>query len=218
MDFERLINFLPQRLQQPLPREIAWQPMIPPSYDQNRYRQYDVSNARKAAVMALFYPDNDLAATNNGGRTAKLVYIKRTEDQYVHSGQIGFPGGRFEPTDTDLFATALRETHEEIDVKPNQITVIGSLSEIYIQPSNSLVLPVVGFASEAPNFLPNSKEVAQIIETDLNWLQNPANLQKKQMYRSSKDTAIEVPFYNLHGHTLWGATALMTAELLYLLR
>ena len=90
MDFERLINFLPQRLQQPLPREIAWQPMIPPSYDQNRYRQYDVSNARKAAVMALFYPDNDLAATNNGGRTAKLVYIKRTEDQYVHSGQIGF--------------------------------------------------------------------------------------------------------------------------------
>jgi len=110
---------------------------------------------------------------------------------------------------------------EELLSKPTQTEKSAVNSSNVIEESKSRfdfykILP--GIDEPNAGSLSNSKEVAQIIETDLNWLQNPANLQKKQMYRSSKDTAIEVPFYNLHGHTLWGATALMTAELLYLLR
>ena len=114
------------------------------------------ANAKLAAVMALFYP-------NKQGET-HLVFIVRKSSPGVHSGQIGFPGGKPESGDVDLKATAVRETWEEIGVSSQSIHVLCPLTEVYIPPSNFNVFPFVGMSTSTPNFKRQPSEVESIIE------------------------------------------------------
>ena len=101
-------------------------------------------NPRKAAVMALFYPDFE--------QVTHLLLILRKTYEGVHSNQIGFPGGKVEKGDADLLTTALRETHEEVGVAPAQINVLRALSEVYIPPSNFEVRPYMGLCQKPTTF------------------------------------------------------------------
>lgn len=157
----------------------------------------------KAAVMALFYPSQT--------QETMLVLILRNTYQGVHSAQIGFPGGRVEPEDENLKATALRETWEEIGILPEKIKIVKELTDIYIPPSNFLVRPFIGIADKTPTFVPQESEVAAIIEVSLDNFLNDEFLVEK-ILTTSYATQIKVPAFQFDEHVVWGATGMMLNE------
>ncbi len=164
---------------------------------------------KKAGVMALFYPDAE--------QITHLLLILRKTYKGVHSNQIAFPGGKVEPEDVDLLATALRETHEEVGVPADAITVIRALTEVYIPPSNFEVQPFVGFCNKAVSFVPQESEVEALIKVPLIAFMSDANLFTQHLTTSYAEN-VAVPAFKLNGHTVWGATAMMLSELKDLLK
>ncbi len=164
-------------------------------------------DARKSAVLILFYPYDDHIG---------LVLIKRTEYPGVHSGQISFPGGSWEAGDKDMVATALREAEEEIGVDRDKIIPIGNLTDLFIPPSNFLVTPVVGYINEHPDFRPDPDEVDRVLEISLDNLLNGENRQEKDI-TIFPDIKLKVACYYINGHVIWGATAMMLSELIDLI-
>jgi 8-oxo-dGTP pyrophosphatase MutT (NUDIX family) len=164
---------------------------------------YDLSSVRKAAVMMLFYPKNEVT---------HLVLIVRNSYPGVHSSQIAFPGGKVEEIDFDLKQTALRETHEEIGIHPNDIHVIRDFSSIYIPPSNFLVYPFLGVSQVELTFTLQEEEVAGIIELPLSTLLDDSTISNKNL-ETSYSKLIEVPVFQIEEHSVWGATAMMLSEL-----
>lgn len=189
----------------PLPGTAAQNRMAPQprardeNYDQPR------PDARRGGVLALFYPHNN---------QLHLPLILRPTYTGVHSGQMGFPGGGFDPLDADLTATALREAYEEVGVHPSEVTVLGHLTPLYVFASNYLVLPTVGWAEYRPSFRPDPYEVAKLVETPLLDLLNPDN-RRVETWDLRGRTA-QVPIFAVQGQTIWGATAMMLSELLAL--
>ena len=160
-------------------------------------------NHRTAAVMCLLYPtENDW----------NVVFIVRPSYDGAHSGQIAFAGGGFEPEDENYTATALRETHEEIGVAPELIEIIAPLTPLYIPVSNFMVYPFVGIVEKRPVFVPQESEVVEILEIPLAVFYNKNN-HKMTTLNLGKGIILEkVPYYDLNGRILWGATAMMMAE------
>lgn len=141
------------------------------------------------------------------------LLIKRTEDGKTHGGQISFPGGRLDATDFSLTYCALRECEEEIGLNRNELTVLGALSELYIPPSNFLVKPIVCCA-EVKKLNPSADEVAELIEVPLRDLFHSKNKKNQQVWASGgTGTTWEVPTYQYGNYTIWGATAMILAEL-----
>lgn len=163
---------------------------------------YDTSGATHSSVLILLYPKQGEVFT---------VFILRQTYDGVHSGQVSFPGGRAEEGDTTLIETALREASEEVNIEPEKVEILGTLSEMYIPPSNFLVLPVVGYTPEPPAFVPEIAEVAEIIESDINFLFDPAR--HKETLLTVRGIEIEAPYYDVKGKIIWGATAMILSEL-----
>lgn len=188
---------------QKLPGEEAHAPLAP--HRRARTSEFldrpDI-NPRESAVMILIYPHN--------GRWSNVL-IRRPEYDGTHSGQVSFPGGRVEDEDDGLEMTALRETHEEIGVSPEGIQVLGKISQVYIPPSNFLVQPYVGYLPERPKFAPDPFEVAGIIEHDILEIRNEG-LIKETDIRLSNNMMIKAPYFDIDGHVVWGATAIMLSE------
>ena len=166
-------------------------------------------NAKKAGVMALFYPDQD-------DRTHLLLILRKTY-KGVHSNQVAFPGGKAELEDVDLRQTALRETQEEVGVHTNDIQVIKSLSTIYIPPSNFEVQPFMGLYHDPKPFVLQEDEVENLVEVALTDFLDDA-LVFDQNLDTSYGKNISVPAFKLNGYTVWGATAMMLSEIKELLR
>ncbi len=202
-----MIQQLQTTLNQPLPGLQAQMKMAPPT---RLHREYEIpQSARESAVMALFYPYRHQ-------HDYHLVFMKRAEDGRAHSGQISFPGGKWEESDRDFIDTALRETQEEIGVSPSDIEVLGTLTELYIPVSNYIVYPAVGYAHQRPNFIPDLKEVAEIIEVPVSCLleKNTCGIHPV----SARGFQFEAPAYKINQYTIWGATAMMVSELSEILR
>ena len=168
----------------------------------------DSKNPKKAAVLALFYPDD----TNQ----TRFLLTQRASYNGTHSAQISFPGGKVEEKDLNLQETALRETYEEVGVASNSVKVIRQLSNSYIPPSNFLVTPFLGIASKKPSFIPNN-EVASLIEVLTSDLLDDDNLTFKEMETSYMKN-INVPCFKLNNYIVWGATAMMLSEIKDLLK
>ncbi|QQR86526.1 MAG: CoA pyrophosphatase [Flavobacteriales bacterium] len=170
-------------------------------------RKRDAS-PKESAVMVLLH-DRD-------GRL-QTTLIQRPEYDGVHSGQVAFPGGRREPEDVDLWATAQREMHEEIGVPSDGLRLLGRLSELYIPPSRSLVSPHVAYLPSAPSYAPDAREVAAVFEVALSDLLAPAALGTAQRYVQVVEVKADVACFHLGGREVWGATAMMLWELRELL-
>ncbi len=160
-------------------------------------------DAKKSAVLILFYPKNN---------QAHIALIKRSIDKSVHSAQISFPGGKSEISDKSLIHTALREAEEEVGIITDSVKVIGSLTKLYIPPSNFDVYPFVGVTYITPDFKPNY-EVQKIIEVDLETLMNPETCTYKKIQHCMGNDFV-VPCYYFQGEVIWGATAMIISELL----
>jgi len=170
----------------------------------NDLKNYPVGKSpRKSAVLILIYPDKG---------NIKTVLMERASDNTVHSGQISFPGGKFENSDKSLEQTALREANEEIGIDTETITILGPLTKLYIPPSNFDVFPFVGYTYQKPVFKINA-EVKSILEVDIQTLINPATLINKTIeHRTGK--IVDVPCFFVGGHIIWGATSMIISELL----
>jgi 8-oxo-dGTP pyrophosphatase MutT (NUDIX family) len=201
--FSEFSNKLTGQLQQPLPGYEAQYKMAREFRDHPLDTERYHANARLGAVLILFYPkDNDI----------HTVLIQRPTYEGVHSAQVAFPGGKKEENDFTLIDTALREASEEVGIEKNKITIAGNLTHLYIPPSNFLVTPVVGFSESRPEFMLQKNEVEEIIEVDLKTLSNESFISEKTI-NLQYNISLRVKYYDIFGRTVWGATAMMIAEL-----
>jgi len=195
-------------LKRPLPGKKAQFIMAPgyrPDYELAEVMKF---NPRIGGVLLLLDPS---------GNEMKVVLTLRKQYDGTHSGQMSFPGGKQEPTDADLTQTALRETNEEIGIAPNHIRVIGRLSELYIPPSNFLVYPSVGVMKEEATFKKQDDEVEEIVEIPLSFFLDKNNRVTTKIKVMGNST-VDVPAYVYDRYTIWGATAIMMSEFVYLLK
>jgi 8-oxo-dGTP pyrophosphatase MutT (NUDIX family) len=204
MDFQEFLQYVPKLIDAQLPASDAHVKMAPlerieslKSIDMNQ------KDPKIAAVMMLFYPKKGLT---------HLVLIVRNSYKGVHSAQIAFPGGKFEPHDDNFANTALRETHEEIGIHPDKIEIIKSFTELYIPPSNFMVYPFLGIAKEELFFVPEPKEVAAILELPLTIFMSETIIVDTELTTSYADR-ISIPAFKIEEHIVWGATAMMLSEL-----
>jgi 8-oxo-dGTP pyrophosphatase MutT (NUDIX family) len=143
----------------------------------------------------LLYPHN---ANHSGTQSSSseselhLVLTRRSEYPGAHSGQISLPGGRREAAES-LQTTALREANEEIGLVPTMVEVIRQLSPLYTPPSNFCIYPFVALSATRPDFQPDAKEVAELIELPQAPLQ-PDNLQRGNLVLSDYGER-RVPFF-----------------------
>jgi 8-oxo-dGTP pyrophosphatase MutT (NUDIX family) len=173
------------------------------------HRTIEMKSVKKAAVLCLFYP--------SPSRDTRFVLILRKAYKGVHSGQVGFPGGKLERSDLNLEHTALRETEEEVGVHQHRVLVLKKMTEVYIPPSNFFVHPFLGITDHTPVFIPQEDEVEQVIEVPLlEFLSEEAKI--IQSLSTSYAKNIEVPAFHLQGHVVWGATAMMLNEVRELLQ
>lgn len=127
-----------------------------------------------------------------------------------HAGQIALPGGKREKDDKDLIHTALREAREEIGIDPGEIRILGLLSSVYVQISDFLITPVLGWLDKAPDIRIDPSEVDEIIFISFCDIADKANLREREM--DTRTGRIMVPGYEIDGCFIWGATAMILAE------
>ncbi len=147
-----------------------------------------------------------------------LVFIRRNTVQGdSHSGQIGFPGGKFEPGDSSLIQTALREAHEEIGLPPDHVEIIGPLTPLYIPVSNFLVHPYLAKAIPPERYVLQLSEVTEVYEVPLQHFLQPAHCKRVDLPVGGGIVLEDVPCFEIQGQILWGATAMILCELLHML-
>jgi len=203
VQYLQTIERIRKRLLLPLPGMAAHEKMLA------RVKEMPQSvpaDARPSAVLSLLFPHED---------KLHLLLIKRTEDGRAHSGQISFPGGRKEPTDADLRATALREAQEEVGIQSADVSILGQLTQLYIPVSNFLVYPFVAFSGQRPQYNLSAREVDRVIEVPVEeWLSETSKMEVTVTSPVQKDFVRNVNAYRLQdGSVIWGATAMILAEL-----
>lgn len=170
-------------------------------------RQMDPpEGVKQSSVLVLLFPNED--------EKLELTLTLRSND-IDHGGQISFPGGRAHKGESSI-ETALREANEEIGLDPNQVQIIGQLSDLYVSHSNNLVTPIVGFTGSRPKFKANPAEVEEIFTVELDSLLHKKNLTVENW--NLRSNSYKVPYWDVHRVPLWGATAMMLNELLELTR
>jgi 8-oxo-dGTP pyrophosphatase MutT (NUDIX family) len=201
---KHFLELLRDELQKPLPGVEAQNKMMPISRLKMSLEIPD--NVKNGAVLLMLYLKNNKLS---------ICFIRRATDGGVHSGQIGFPGGKKDETDKDLIETALREANEEIGIIPEKIQLLGKLSDLYIPVSNYIVYPFVGFYSQKPKFILNKSEVDELLEVSLNMLINPVHCTLSEI--TVNNSRLKVPCYNFDSHKIWGATAMILSEFIQIL-
>jgi 8-oxo-dGTP pyrophosphatase MutT (NUDIX family) len=195
---ERLAGTLPgleaQLRFMPTPPRTGWKPGEFPG------------DARMAAGLLLLYP---------GDHGASIPLTVRASGLRRHAGQISLPGGATDPGET-LVQAALREAHEEIGVDPARVRVLGQLTPVYVLVSGFTLHPIVGITDERPSFAAAASEVEEIFEVSVADLRDASSI--RHGTRTREGLAIEYPYFDLMGHQVWGATAMILGEFICLLQ
>ncbi len=141
-----------------------------------------------------------------------VLFIKRSQKVEHHKGEISFPGGICEASDGTFEKTALRETHEEIGIRPEDVRVIGLLDDMRTQSTRYRVTPVVGIIPYPYSFVLNRQEVGKIITTPLAHLLEAGNGGEEEVIREGNTYRGHV--YRYGSHVIWGATARILKDFL----
>jgi len=197
------------RLEGPLPGVRAHARFVPSDMpDAAKRLQRAPADARRSAVLVPLMLGADDALD--------VLLTVRTTTLRSHGGQISFPGGRVD-ADEDVVTTALRELDEETGIPASDVAVVGTLSPLWVPPSNSAITPVVGIVRTPATFIPSEAEVEEIFTVPLATLLDDANVcvEPWTLY----ERTVHVRHWRVHPRVpLWGATAMILNELLELLR
>lgn len=200
-----LLSRIEKGLWAPLPGLPAQLRMAPePRPGQKAYFEVE-ETCLKAGVLVLLYPKED---------RLHLLLTRRTDKVLHHRGQISFPGGEQHPGES-IEATALREAEEELGIDLAGARILGRLTPLYIPPSNFCIYPTVASVSGIPDFRPQPDEVAEVLELPVDHLADHRNSRREAWIVSER--RVDVPFFEFEGRKIWGATAMVLAELLALL-
>ncbi len=171
-----------------------------------------VQSTRKSAVLLLLHS----SLLHDSSTIPSLLLTLRRGDLKHHGGQISFPGGRIEAHET-ITQAALREAFEEIHLYPKSVQILGALTPLYVPVSNNFIFPVVGVLTNHQSFRPDHTEVEEIFSVALTDLLDPTRLLRQT--QTIQGSTIDIPYWDIHSTVpLWGATAMITNELLVLLQ
>jgi 8-oxo-dGTP pyrophosphatase MutT (NUDIX family) len=173
----------------PTPERKGWSPDLQPA------------EARRAAALVLLYMGPE-------GLTFPLTV--RHADLPDHGGQISLPGGKIDPGETAA-AAALREAHEELGIDTSGVRLVGQLSSFWLVVSRFVIEPFVGVVDARPDFNPSVREVTEVIEVPIAEWRDPSRLGRDQ--RARDGIVIRYPYVLVRGQRVWGATAMILAEL-----
>lgn len=199
-------SILKEKLNTPLPGLNAQLNMVPDPRPGNKVYTEVQNSCKRAGVLVLLYLK---------GTRVFVVLTRRTELVEHHQAQISFPGGRQEEGE-NLEQTALRETCEELGIQVSAFQVLGPLTPLYIPPTNYCIYPVVAKMTEPPQFKPSPYEVAEVLEIPLDYLCDQKTVRREMWTLHGMN--VEVPFYFFEGHKIWGATAMVLAEFVEILK
>lgn len=206
--FDNLIKNLEPAFQQGLPGKAVQYQMA------HQVRKLKISmiqppaDAREAGVLALLYPKKEEV----------FITLIRRANRGTHSGQVAFPGGGVEEQDKSMVDTALREAEEEVGIDPTKVDVLGELTDLYIPVSNRLVNAFVGYTTEVPNYVIQESEVQYVIEGPLSHLLDDQRVKYTDLNIQPGLTLKDVPYFDIDGHMVWGATAMMLNEFKHLVK
>ncbi|MEM6639886.1 MAG: CoA pyrophosphatase [Pseudomonadota bacterium] len=161
----------------------------------------DTAQPVDAAVLIAMVPVED---------QLEVVLTRRVDSLRHHAGQVSFPGGRMDPTDTSLDAAARREANEEIGLPGDAVEVLGHLDELPTL-TGFRVTPVVGLVTRPVAWVPNPDEVARVFQVPLAWLFDPANV--TAMAREIRGHQVTLHRFEWEQEVIWGATAAMIMNL-----
>lgn len=139
----------------------------------------------------------------------RLILTQRAAHLKSHAGEVAFPGGKRDKTDSSLIYTALREAQEEIDLNPQDVEVVGELG-IFTSRVGIKVKPIIGLLDDIPHLTPSPDEIDSIFTVPLDvFLQQKPNYQHRIKYMG---LSIPVPSFNYQGYVIWGLTGFMIVE------
>ena len=187
-----------------LPGIYSHRSLVPSNRVQQLNKIKFIKNYKRASVALIIYPDEN--------EIARLVLIQRSKYEGVHSGQISFPGGKYEKFDKSFMETALRETREEIGVDTNSFITIQELSNIYIPPSNFMVYPFLFLSNSNLDFSIDKKEVIDLITPTVDQILSFEILNGEFGINKTIN-----PYFDFQSKRIWGATAMILKELIDLL-
>lgn len=170
-----------------------------------RPRLAPTTTARAAAVLVLLFAD--------AGGDARLVLTERVSYDGHHGGEVSFPGGKAEPEDRNVAATALREAREEIglDAAADDVTVLGALGEVFIPVSDFRITPIVAVAPRPPSLDPNPAEVARILTPPVAAFLPDAPIEIVE--RTIRGWPLRYGGFRVDDLHVWGATARILGQL-----
>jgi 8-oxo-dGTP pyrophosphatase MutT (NUDIX family) len=198
-------NLQPEALKARFAQPPAWQPEV--------VRESFTSD-RPPAQAAVLVP---IVMRGPKASSPTVLLTHRAAHMKTHSGQIAFPGGKVDPEDANMQATALREAEEEVGLSARHVQVIGELP-VYITGTSFWVTPVIGLVTPEFELRLNADEVADVFEVPLAFLMNPANHRRHAMdWQGTRRQWFSMPYQEQRTtaqgqvqaveHFIWGATA-----------
>lgn len=204
MTVKEFLSKITIALNQPLPGIKAHQLLTPGKRPLTREEVEDIENYRKSAVSIICYPENDVV---------NAILIQRPQYNGTHGGQISFPGGKVEEEDFSVEKAARREANEEIGWELNDEDFLGELTELFIPVSKFSVQPFLYFCKQPQQFIPDEREVAEIIHFPIKVLLDDATIKKTSLKMQSGINLKDVPYFDIDNRVVWGATAIILSEL-----
>jgi len=199
MDFQRFITQLKITINNDLPGEESHQKMRV-IYDQSIELSFSKINSIPAAVLILLYlADNEIY----------FFLTKRTDELKHHKGQISLPGGTQEGNEK-LIDTALRETQEEIGINKTSISIIGTITPLFVPVTGFMIYPFIGYSLNKLDPKVDPVEVAAIFSVNISDLLNKENRTIEQ--RNIRGYDVQVPYFKLNDYKVWGATSMILSE------
>lgn len=199
-------TYLKETLQGELPGVIAHSKMLPPGR-QLKTSENELPMVKLSSVLLLLFPENNRLYT---------CLTRRPSTMRHHPGQISFPGGKVEKEDRSAEMTALREAREEVGINPDEIEILGKLSDLYVEVSRFSIQPFLAWADQKPGFLVDYGEVEELILFPVSdFVANEAILETELETATGQ---LRVKYYPFNGEFIWGATAMILSELIEILR
>ena len=199
MNFQRFITQLQITITNDIPGEESHQKMRV-NCDQSIELPFSKKNSTPAAVLILLYlEDNEIY----------FFLTKRTDALENHKGQISLPGGTQEGNEK-LIDTALRETQEEIGINKTSISIIGTITPLFVPVTGFMIYPFIGYSLNKLDPKPDPVEVAAIFSVNISDLLSKENRTIEQ--RNIRGYDVQVPYFKLNDYKVWGATSMILSE------